>query len=70
MHDHEYLGFLSSAFIAESAFGNFDKAKKIAKMVSENELIFLLGHVCFEIHQFIHEMFPDDESQKKCNEFV
>ena len=69
MHDHKRLASLSCGFIAESSRGNFENMKQIVKMVSEDELKFLLTHISFEIHQFIDEMFPDDESHKKYFEY-
>jgi hypothetical protein len=69
MHNHNHLASLSCGFVAESSCGNFENVKQIVKMVSEDELKFLLGHVGFEIYQFIDEMFSDEENYKKCFEY-
>jgi hypothetical protein len=69
MHDHKHIASLSAAFIAESSQGNFENMKQIVKMVSEDDLKILLGHVGFELYQFLDEMFSDEENYKKCFEY-
>ena len=68
MHDVEKFSSLSGIFISEAASANFENANKVIMMTKESELKFLLCHVSYEIHEFVHEMFSDEDSMKKCFE--